>query len=33
MQGKPRLGLVLGSGSARGWAHLGALAELSAMGV
>ncbi|MBL8472663.1 MAG: patatin-like phospholipase RssA [Rhodocyclaceae bacterium] len=33
MQARPRLGVVLGSGSARGWAHLGVLAELGAMGV
>lgn len=30
---KPTLGLVLGSGAARGWAHIGVLEELEAMGV
>lgn len=30
---KPRLGLVLGSGSARGWAHIGVIRELTAAGV
>ncbi len=29
----PRLGLVLGSGSARGWAHIGILQELEAAGL
>lgn len=29
----PRLGLVLGSGSARGWAHIGILQELDAAGI
>ncbi|CAG4882336.1 NTE family protein RssA [Georgfuchsia toluolica] len=28
----PKLGLVLGSGSARGWAHIGVLRELAAAG-
>ena len=30
---RPRLGLVLGSGSARGWAHIGVLQELEAAGL
>jgi NTE family protein len=30
---KPKLGLVLGSGSARGWAHIGALRALAEAGV
>jgi len=30
---RPRIGLALGAGAARGWAHIGALQELSAMGV
>jgi NTE family protein len=29
---KPRIGLVLGSGAARGWAHLGVIRELEAAG-
>jgi len=29
---KPRLGLALGSGSARGWAHIGVIRELAAAG-
>jgi len=29
----PTIGLVLGGGSARGWAHLGAIEELEAMGI
>jgi len=29
----PRIGLALGAGAARGWAHIGALHELSAMGL
>ena len=28
-----RLGVVLGAGAARGWAHIGALRELDALGV
>ena len=28
-----RIGLALGSGSARGWAHIGVLQELTAMGI
>ncbi|WP_119165810.1 patatin-like phospholipase family protein [Algihabitans albus] len=30
---RPRLGLVLGSGSARGWAHIGILQELQTAGI
>ena len=30
---RPKIGLALGAGAARGWAHIGALHELSAMGV
>lgn len=30
---KPRIGLVLGSGSARGWAHIGVLRALEAHGI
>lgn len=30
---KPKIGLVLGSGSARGWAHIGAIRELAEAGV
>ncbi len=30
--GRPKLGLALGSGSARGWAHIGIIQELEAMG-
>jgi NTE family protein len=30
---RPKVGLVLGAGAARGWAHIGALRELDAMGV
>lgn len=30
---KPKIGLALGSGSARGWAHIGVLSELNAMGI
>lgn len=33
MDGTPRIGLVLGSGSARGWAHLGVIEALAAHGV
>lgn len=29
----PKLGIALGSGSARGWAHIGVLQELEAMGI
>lgn len=32
-QRKPRLGLALGSGSAKGWAHIGVLEELEALGL
>lgn len=31
--GKPVTGLALGSGSARGWSHIGVLLELKAMGI
>jgi len=30
---RPRIGFALGAGAARGWAHIGALHELAAMGV
>ena len=30
---RPRIGIALGAGVARGWAHIGALAELAEMGV
>ncbi|CAG0972202.1 putative NTE family protein [Rhodocyclaceae bacterium] len=30
---RPRVGLVLGSGSARGWAHIGVIRGLAAMGI
>src|SRR5690606_21220127 len=30
---KPRIGLALGSGSARGWAHIGIIQELEQAGV
>jgi NTE family protein len=30
---KPKVGLVLGSGSARGWAHIGVIRELENMGI
>lgn len=33
MNRKPRIGLALGSGSARGWAHIGVLRELAVHGV
>ncbi|HEX7250689.1 MAG TPA: patatin-like phospholipase RssA [Burkholderiales bacterium] len=33
MKRKPRLGLALGSGSARGWAHIGAIRALEERGV
>src|SRR5437773_8630598 len=33
MQRKPRIGLALGSGSARGWAHIGAIRALEERGV
>jgi len=33
MRRKPRIGLVLGSGSARGWAHIGAIRALEQRGV
>ena len=30
---KPRIGIALGSGSARGWAHIGVLQQLNAMNI
>ena len=30
---RPRVGLALGSGSARGWAHIGVIRALEAAGV
>ncbi len=33
MNHKPRIGLALGSGSARGWAHIGVLRELAVHGI
>src|SRR3954465_5075933 len=33
MRRKPRIGLALGSGSARGWAHIGAIRALEARGI
>jgi NTE family protein len=33
MRRKPRIGLALGSGSARGWAHIGVIRELAANGI
>lgn len=32
-QGKPKVGLALGSGSARGWAHIGVIRALTEMGI
>ena len=32
-QGKPKIGLALGSGSSRGWAHIGVINALAEMGV
>jgi NTE family protein len=32
-RGRPRIGVALGAGVARGWAHIGALRELADMGV
>jgi NTE family protein len=32
-QGQPVVGLALGSGSARGWSHIGVIQELEAMGI
>jgi NTE family protein len=29
----PRIGVALGAGAARGWAHIGALRELKAIGL
>src|SRR5919204_4130799 len=33
MHRKPRIGLALGSGSARGWAHIGAIRALEERGI
>src|ERR1043166_1787057 len=33
MRRKPRVGLALGSGSARGWAHIGAIRALEERGI
>ena len=30
---KPKIGIALGSGSARGWAHIGVIQELAEMGI
>ena len=30
---RPKIGLALGSGGARGWCHIGVLRELEAMGL
>jgi len=30
---KPKIALVLGSGAARGWAHIGVIRELASLGV
>ena len=30
---RPRVGLALGSGAARGWAHLGVIREVQALGI
>ena len=30
---KPKIGLVLGSGAARGWAHIGVIHELADLGI
>src|SRR5271167_4725782 len=32
-RGKPRIGVALGAGVARGWAHIGALRELADIGI
>lgn len=32
-QGRPRIGLALGSGSARGWAHIGVIRQLEETGI
>jgi len=32
-KGKPKIALVLGSGAARGWAHIGVIRELASMGI
>ncbi|MGL5774927.1 MAG: patatin-like phospholipase family protein, partial [Aeromonas veronii] len=33
MPRKPRLGLALGSGAARGWAHIGVIRALERLGI
>ena len=33
MRRKPRIGLALGSGSSRGWAHIGAIRALEERGI
>lgn len=33
MNGKPKIGLALGSGSSRGWSHIGVIGALSDMGI
>jgi NTE family protein len=33
MKRRPRIGLALGSGSARGWSHIGVIRELESLGV
>ena len=33
MRRKPRIGLALGAGSARGWAHIGAIRALEERGI
>jgi NTE family protein len=30
---KPKIGLALGAGGARGWAHIGAISALNAQGI
>ena len=33
MKPRPKIGLVLGSGGARGWAHLGVIKALRSLGI
>ena len=33
IKGRPKIGLALGSGAARGWAHIGVIRELADMGI
>jgi len=33
LNGRPRIGLALGSGAARGWAHIGVIRQLAEMGI